>query len=321
MGPLFFMPFLSLNSLEKSNFACIDLGSNALRAMIVQKSDNDIKILKSLRLPIRLGEDVFKNKVIGNIKAKQLLAIFVDLLYLFTEYNVTDVVAVATSAMREAKNSQKILNEIKKLTGINLKIISGKKEAQLIAESVKEFYSLKNKNALVMDIGGGSTELIILKNNTLKDMKSFKIGTVRILKNQHLDSNYKISIEKFIEKNKSKKQINLFVGTGGNLRRLGKIKNSLLKTSMFEISAKEISRVQSLLKSISKEEQILKFNLDENRSDVLIPALEITETVRTIISAKKILLPTVGLKEALILSKLENKKQKKKFIQQTLLEI
>jgi exopolyphosphatase / guanosine-5'-triphosphate,3'-diphosphate pyrophosphatase len=90
---------------------------------------------------------------------------------------------------------------------------------------------------------------------------------------------------------------------------------------MFEISAKEISRVQSLLKSISKEEQILKFNLDENRSDVLIPALEITETVRTIISAKKILLPTVGLKEALILSKLENKKQKKKFIQQTLLEI
>lgn len=311
------MPSYLLKAQNRETIAAIDLGSNAMRASIAQKIPGGLEVLKNMRMPLRLGEDVFATGNISNEKMDLTENAFIGLLHLFTSYNVTEVTARATSAMRDAKNGSILVERIYKSTGILIETISGLDEARMIFEAVRGQLPLKKKTALLMDIGGGSTELIVVKDEEIVGVHSFNVGTVRLLryKNQEeLELRIRMQIQKmlsFIEKHLGKKRPDLFIGTGGNLRRIGKIRKKILGQETSQLALyKEIAHMEESIFSMSYVDRIRSLELDQNRADVILPAIMLTKILMEELRLDKINLPKVGLKEGIMLSMLENRPEK-----------
>lgn len=296
----------------------IDLGSNALRAVIARRSkNNQITVIKSFREPLRLGEDVFANGRISQEKMQKTEEAFIKLLNLFTEYNVTNARAMATSAMRESKNSKVLIDRIVNTTGIEIETIDGDFEAGLICNAVKGQLNLKKKTAILMDIGGGSTELSLVKNGNVIAAQSFNVGTVRLLDyKNHDDLEKKIKLElnkmlDFIKLHVKIKDLEVMIGTGGNLRRIGKIRKKILGKSSSELATfDEIDHMEEAISSMSYIDRIRKLELDQNRADVILPAIMLTYSLMKELKMKQIHLPKVGLKEGIILSMLSTPPEK-----------
>jgi exopolyphosphatase / guanosine-5'-triphosphate,3'-diphosphate pyrophosphatase len=296
---------------EFQTIAAIDLGSNALRAVIARKDGDRVEIVKSFREPLRLGEDVFQNGIISEMKMQKTEEAFIKLFHIFTEYNVTDIKAMATSAMRDSKNGPILAKRIAHATGIEIETIRGSEEAQVIFHAVKSQVNLKRKNAILMDIGGGSTELILVKNEEILAVESFNVGTVRLLKLDQASLEKEISDQmermiQFIKSHLKLKDIDLFIGTGGNLRRIGKIRKKILGKPSSELAMfNEINHMEEAILSMSYVDRIRRLELDQNRADVILPAIMLTHHLMQKLKIEKILLPKVGLKEGIILSMLE----------------
>ena len=306
------MPSYLLKAQNRETIAAIDLGSNAMRASIAQKIPGGLEVLKNMRMPLRLGEDVFATGNISSEKMDLTENAFIGLLHLFTSYNVTEVTARATSAMRDAKNGR-----IYKSTGILIETITGLDEARMIFEAVRGQLPLKKKTALLMDIGGGSTELIVVKDEEIVGVHSFNVGTVRLLryKNQEeLELRIRMQIQKmlsFIEKHLGKKRPDLFIGTGGNLRRIGKIRKKILGQETSQLALyKEIAHMEESIFSMSYVDRIRSLELDQNRADVILPAIMLTKILMEELRLDKINLPKVGLKEGIMLSMLDRRPEK-----------
>lgn len=289
--------------------AAIDLGSNALRAVIARKKGNEIEVVRNFREPLRLGEDVFKTGFISPEKAQLTEEAFIKLFHTFTEFNVTDIRAMATSAMRDSKNGQKLAASIAKCTGIDIETIDGEEEARIIFGAVRSQVNLKKKNALLMDVGGGSTELIIVKDEEIIGIHSFNVGTVRLLgysDQESLEKQISDEIEKmliFIKTHLKIKDLDLFIGTGGNLRRIGKIRKKILGRPTSEMALfSEIHHMEEAILSMSYVDRIRRLELDQNRADVILPAIMLTHHLMQKLKVDKILLPKVGLKEGILLS-------------------
>lgn len=297
--------------------AAIDLGSNALRAIIVRKNGNEIEVVKSFREPLRLGEDVFSTGLISPEKMNLTEEAFIKLFHSFAEYNVTDARAMATSAMRDSRNGSILARRVAQSTGIQIETIRGIREAELIFGAVRGQVNLKKKTAILMDIGGGSTELILVKNEEILAVQSFNVGTVRLLNLDQKALEEKIAEEmsvmlSFIKAYLPKKP-DLFIGTGGNLRRIGKIRKKMLgkETSQLALFS-EINHMEEAILSMSYVDRIRRLELDQNRADVILPAIMLTHHLMEKLKLDKINLPKVGLKEGIILSMLP--KPPKKFI-------
>ena len=306
------MPSFLKQVREREALAAIDLGSNAMRASIAIKIPDGIEVIKNIRVPLRLGEDVFATGSISAEKMNNTEEAFIRLLHLFSEYNVTAAIAKATSAMRDSKNGTELAEKIYQSTGIVIETISGLEEARMIFNAVKGQLQMKKKTALIMDIGGGSTELIAVKNEAIIGMHSFNVGTVRLLryKNQEeLELRIRLQVEKmlrFITKHFGKKKPDLFIGTGGNLRRIGKIRKNILGQSTSQLALyKEVAHMEESIFSMSYVERIRKLELDQNRADVILPAIMLTKILMEDLRIDKIHLPKVGLKEGIMLSMLE----------------
>ena len=305
------MPSFISKALKREAIAAIDLGSNALRASIAVYDQNILEVVKNVREPLRLGEDVFGNGLITEEKMLRTEEAFIKLLHLFTEYNVTDVKAKATSAMRDARNGPELIARIFKSTGILIETIAGKQEARIISDAVKSQLDVKNKNALLMDIGGGSTELIVIKDKEIIDIHSFNVGTVRLLRyktQEELELRIRLQIQKmliFIEEHFGKKKPDLFIGTGGNLRRIGKIRKKILGRSTSQLALySEINHMEESILSMSYVDRIRRLELDQNRADVILPAIMLTKLLMDELKLQEIHLPKVGLKEGILLSML-----------------
>lgn len=312
------MPSFLNKLLKLETIAAIDLGSNALRAVIARKNGDEVEIVKSFREPLRLGEDVFNTGVISPEKMERTEEAFIKLFHIFTEFNVTDTRAMATSAMRDSKNGPILAKRIANTTGIVIETIKGTTEAEVIFNAVKSQLNLKKKNAILMDIGGGSTELIIVKNEEIVAVESFQVGTVRLLKldQEALEKQISFQMEKmlaFIKTHLKVKDIDLFIGTGGNLRRIGKIRKKILGRPTSEIAMfNEINHMEEAILSMSYVDRIRRLELDQNRADVILPAIMLTHHLMEKLKLDKIFLPKVGLKEGIILSMLDT--PPKKFI-------
>lgn len=313
------MPSFLHRASNREALAAIDLGSNALRASIALSDANGLEVIKNIRVPLRLGEDVFANGMISEEKMELTENAFISLLHLFTEYNVTNARAMATSAMRDSKNGPELAARILHSTGIEINTISGINEAKMIFSAVHGQLPMKKKTALLMDIGGGSTELIVVKNEQIKAVHSFNVGTVRLLryKNQEdLELKIRMQVQKmmrFIEKYLGKKKPDLFIGTGGNLRRIGKIRKKILGQPTSRLALfKEVKHMEESIFSMSYVERIRRLELDQNRADVILPAIMLTKILMEELKQDKIHLPKVGLKEGIMLSML--KTPPKKFI-------
>jgi len=279
--------------------AAIDIGSNAMRLQIVkvfkEKNLISFKRLQFLRFPLRLGRDVFVDGNISSstqIKFVKLMATFKNLIDL---YEVEAYTAVATSAMREAKNGKVVRDLIQKDSGLLLEIISGKKEAKILYKAIIPF--LKKKPYIHVDVGGGSTELNIFNDKKLIKSKSFNIGSVRKLHREERNDTFK-EMKRWISEIEIIDQKNITtIGTGGNINKLFKIAN---KEKGNNLPFTELKALRAYVNEYSLSERISKLKMNPDRADVIIPASEIYIKVMSFVKSDRIMVPQVGLKDGLI---------------------
>ena len=280
--------------------AAIDIGSNAVRMLIcyvISSEDEHIFQKNSyLRLPLRLGEDAFKNGVISNQKITLLTNAILSFKYIMKVHGVKDYQIYATSALRESKNSKEVISIIKKKTGLNIELISGLKEAKIVSKGNSLEQIDFNKIFIYVDVGGGSTELSILRKGADKISKSFKIGTVRLLNNL-VDDSILMEIKHWLKSNIDiDDKIKLFA-TGGNINKIQSMTGSKSGKPISYLSIKDLSNI---LTELNYQERMVKFDLNPDRADVIIPALKIFISTMEFVKANKIFVPKVGLVDGMI---------------------
>ena len=291
--------------------AAIDIGSNAARLQIstVLHVDDVIsfKKVEYVRFPLRLGHDVFNFGEItpeSEVRTNKLMQVYKLLMEL---HEVEDYMACATSAMREAVNGHKVATRIKELTGIEINIIDGQKEAELINNVVVQ--ALDERQFLHIDVGGGSTELNLYLNRKKVNSKSFKIGSVRSLEGKETKGAWN-KMKEWVDENVLMTQDMVAVGTGGNIN---KIFNLVVKVGETTTLA-EIERMRNYISGYSLEDRINKLRLNADRADVIIPAADIYISVMKWAGANTIVVPDLGLKDGILQLVYErwDKKQPKK---------
>jgi exopolyphosphatase / guanosine-5'-triphosphate,3'-diphosphate pyrophosphatase len=288
--------------------AAIDIGSNAMRAAFASLSeDGHLKVFKNYRYPLRLGADVFAKGKISKNRLNMTEIAFSELLMKLAKYQITEVHAVATSALRDANNAKDLIQSIKKLTGIEIQVIEGTMEASLIKNAIDKIIPLQNKVALLIDIGGGSTEITLTRNRRTLFSKSYQFGTVRILKSLAQNSiekdieNFSQNVKKQLDKYLQDDVINLCIGTGGNLRTMGKLRQTILKRPSNRITVVELGGIYAELVNLPFAERIKRFDLKKDRADVIVPAMAMIEQILIDNNIYEILLPKIGLKEGVLL--------------------
>ena len=280
--------------------AAIDIGSNAVRMLIcyVISSGDEYVFQKNsyLRLPIRLGEDSFKNGIISNKKIILLSNAILSFKYIMKVHGIKEYKIYATSALRESINSKEVISIVKKNTDLNIELITGLKEAKIISKGNSLEKIEFNKTFLYVDVGGGSTEFSILRKGKEKMSKSFKIGTVRLLKNL-VDDSILMEIKKWLKSYiDNDDKIKLFA-TGGNINKIQSMTGSKSGKPISYLSIKDLSNT---LMEFNYHERMMKFDLNPDRADVIIPALKIFITTMEFVKANKIFVPKSGLVDGMI---------------------
>jgi exopolyphosphatase/guanosine-5'-triphosphate,3'-diphosphate pyrophosphatase len=281
-------------------YAAIDIGSNAVRLLIADiiKNQDAISFKKNtlIRVPLRLGDDAFLNQHISEKKAVDLVKAMQAFRNLIDVYKVSDYMACATSAMREADNGAEIVERVKTEANIDLEIVHGEREAKIIYASHVEQDIDKTKNYLYIDVGGGSTELSLFSEGQLQASRSFNIGTIRILDNQDKEETWN-EMKEFIRENTRKFKNISAIGTGGNINKLYKLAEEKEGDPM---SFNKLKSLYNYLNSFSLKERINVLGLKEDRADVIIPASEIYLTVMKWSNIKTIFVPSVGMVDGII---------------------
>jgi exopolyphosphatase/guanosine-5'-triphosphate,3'-diphosphate pyrophosphatase len=281
-------------------YAAIDIGSNAVRLLIADISKNesgyDFKKNTLVRVPLRLGDDAFLDGHISDRKVEELLKTMSAFRNLMDVYHVSEYLACATSAMREADNGVEIIKKVKDLCNIKLEIIAGQREANIIyANHIEHKLDIK-KSYLYIDVGGGSTELSVFVNRVPVASKSFDIGTIRILDNKDKDETWDEMRDWVKENTKSLKNI-AGIGTGGNINKLFRMSDE--KEGM-PLTFLKLKGLYNQLNSHSLKERISVFGLNPDRADVIIPACEIYITLLKWTGIKQVYVPKVGLVDGII---------------------
>ena len=282
--------------------AAIDIGSNAARLLISDVTINssgkpDFQKLNLVRVPLRLGFDVFENRMISPEKEEMIVKTIKSYKYLIDVYEVKHIKACATSAMRDAINAAVIIERVKQETGIEIEVISGDAEASYIYENHIAEKLNRDHSYLYIDVGGGSTELTFFADNKLVFKRSFNIGTIRLIKNQ-VDEFMWDDMRDFIRREtKSHSNDMIAIGSGGNINKifsLSKRKDGKpLPLELLKDYHKELS-------SFSVQDRIRIYHLREDRADVIVPALSIYVNVMRWANIPEIYVPKIGLADGLI---------------------
>lgn len=281
--------------------AAIDIGSNAARLLITEAAQykdgtTDYTKLNLLRVPLRLGFDVFDKGVISNERRKTLIETMKVYKLLMGIYNVERMRACATSAMRDAANGKEIIEEVLKQTGIHIEIISGQEEANVIYEThIAEKLSL-NKSYLYVDVGGGSTEVTLFANNNIIFKESFNIGTIRLLHNKVKEEQWEYMKTHIKQQVKQYQPIEA-IGSGGNINKIFSISKrkdgKSLPLELLKDYHKELS-------SSSLEERKHLYGFRDDRADVIVPALQIFISIMRWADAEEIYVPKIGLADGIV---------------------
>ena len=288
-------------------YAAIDIGSNAVRLLIadISKHDGQFKYKKNtlIRVPLRLGDDAFLDQKISAKKTEDLVKTMLAFKNLMDVYHVTEYLACATSAMREADNGLDIVKLIKERTDLDLEIIEGQREANIIYANHIEQDLDQSKTYLYIDVGGGSTELSVFVNGAPEASKSFNIGTIRMLDNQDKEETW--DEMKTWVKHHTKNYKNLAaIGTGGNINKLFRMADEKDGAPM---SLQKLNSLYNKLISYSLKERINTLGLNPDRADVIIPASEIYLTLMKWTGIKQIYVPKVGMADGIIKLLIEEK--------------
>ena len=290
--------------------AAIDIGSNAARLLITEVSNTkegkpQFNKLNLIRVPLRLGFDVFDNGEISKPKRGMILQTMKAYGHLMKAYEVQFIKACATSAMRDAANSEDIIRKVKLETGIEIKVISGDEEASIIYENHIAENLDKAHSYLYIDVGGGSTELTFFAEGKLKYKESFNIGTIRLLKGQVEERSWD-EMKEHLKRNTKSSLPMIAIGSGGNINKIFSISKKKegkpLPLDLLKDYYKELS-------AVTLEERIRVYKLREDRADVIVPALQIYINVMRWADMEEIYVPKIGLADGLIQSLYEEVKR------------
>lgn len=296
--------------LEIKKYAAIDIGSNAIRlliANIIIEKDKEPQFKKSslVRVPIRLGADVFVSGSISSENRDRMIDAMKAFKLLMKINGVEKYKACATSAMREAINGKKIAEKIHAKTGIEIDIIDGKKEADIIFSTDLNELTESDTSFMYVDVGGGSTEFTLFSKGEIITSKSFKMGTVRLLNNKKSENKIIFKeVQKWIQENtKNIKKISL-IGSGGNINRVFKMSGRSVGKP---ISYIYLNAQYQFLKKMSFKERISELSLNPDRADVIVPATKIYLSAMKWSGARTIYVPKVGLADGIIKNLFFNK--------------
>lgn len=280
----------------------IDVGSNAIRLVIIEIHENgQWEQIKKFRAPLRLGTDVFEHKTLLPETVAELVEVFKKIAKLNKKYKVQKIIALATSAMRDAKNNKTVVALIKKTSKVSLKIISGQDEARLIRNAILKSKSNNFADALLIDIGGGSAELTGLHQDKILFSKSYPLGVVRLLSIKNKNKDVKEFCEGHLSKIKNgRHRFSVAVGTGGNFDAVARLKLLLLKKApQTHLEKAELLKIQALWQKLSYEKK-LALGLRPDRIDVLDLAMDLILMIIKRFEITKIKIPMTGLKEGSI---------------------
>jgi exopolyphosphatase / guanosine-5'-triphosphate,3'-diphosphate pyrophosphatase len=281
--------------------AAIDIGSNAARLLITdvhtyKDGTLDYTKLNLIRVPLRLGFDVFTTGKIGMERNVMMSKTMLAFKTLMDVYNVQHYKATATSALRDAKNGKQITAQIEKDCGLKIEIISGQEEANIIYNN---HFAEKLSNAsahLYIDVGGGSTECTLYHNNTIVAKESFNIGTIRLLTNKVLDTEWD-ALKSFIKTNTKKYKTIDAIGSGGNINKVFELSKAKKGKS---ITLDIIKDFYTKLSVLNVEERMHEYDLKLDRADVIVPALDIYSSIMRWANITNIYVPQIGLVDGLI---------------------
>lgn len=281
-------------------YAAIDIGSNAARLLIGEIASESghvfVKKISYTRLPLRLGEEVFESGTISPKKeddfqkTMQAFGLIADI------FNVERLRACATSAMRDASNGAEIIQSIRKKTGIEIEIISGDEEARLIFGTFSLLDISNEKPYLVIDVGGGSTEINVFEHGERVAAKSFDIGTVRMLKGKVSKKDWK-AVKDWIKENVELNEPHTVYATGGNINKIHKMLGVKEKSP---VSLTAMRRLYSELEPLTVDQRMDAWQLKPDRADVIVPALEIFTFCMKELSCKELFVPKIGLSDGMI---------------------
>jgi exopolyphosphatase/guanosine-5'-triphosphate,3'-diphosphate pyrophosphatase len=293
-------------------FAAIDIGTNAVRLLlsrVIESGTGAIFKKESLvRMPIRLGEDVFASRIISERKIENLVKTVIAFRNLIEAYEAVDYRACATSAVREAENGAAVVNEIKRRAGIELEVIDGRREAQIICSNRPDRIPNEKGSFLYIDVGGGSTDMTFFSGDRTIDTASFNIGGLRILAGLVSKSDWK-EMKKWLKDTTAGYREIYAIGSGGNINKIFRMAR---KKESEAISYKKIKEIYKYLNSFTLEERIQSLKLRPDRADVIIPAAEIYLAAMKWAGIKEMYVPVAGLSDGLVRLLYEEHKQRQK---------
>jgi exopolyphosphatase / guanosine-5'-triphosphate,3'-diphosphate pyrophosphatase len=303
-----------VKAIHMPTIAAIDVGTNAMRLVIGSINlDHRIELLENIREPVRLGKDVFAKGTISEETTERAIEAFQKFKRHIDKYGVEHLKAVATSATREALNSDIFIDRLARATGIDIVAIGGEEEARLIHLAVADRVNLHNKRAILVDIGGGSIEVTLVADASIQATVSFNMGTVRLLQKleqervgeprfNQLVREYADASRKWLESRIAQQKLDLCIATGGNAEALGDLRKQLLgKDSPFVITRTELDALVETLQGMRFAERIQELRLRPDRADVIVPAAIVLQTIVRQAGIDQVLVPNVGLKDGLLL--------------------
>ena len=281
-------------------FGAIDIGTNAARLLVGEVTREGehqfVNKISYTRVPLRLGGDVFENGRISKKKAEHFLKTIKAFSLIAEIFEVKEVRACATSAMREAKNAKKIKERITHETGVHIDVISGEEEADLIFGTFFLMDFDKTMPFIVVDVGGGSTEVSVFENGELQTSKSFEIGTLRLLKGRTRKSIW-LEMHEWLEQHVDLEEVHTFYATGGNINKAHKI---LGAGHMEPVSFIDLERLKDDLEPLTLRQRMDRYQLKPDRADVLVPALDIYCYLMKKMKCTEIVVPKIGLSDGII---------------------
>lgn len=293
--------------------SAIDVGSNGMRMVVGEINESwQVNAIENLRLPVRLGQDVFRKGYLEEKTIQETEEAFLRFKHVAESFDVHHLRAVATSAAREARNNDLLVDRVFRTSGIEIEIISGEEEARLIHSAVAHVFDLRDKRTLLIDIGGGSIEVTLSTGRNIISTDSYTMGTVRLL--EKLDTNsksnrhfgklvreYAEAARYHIEQDLGDQKIQICVGTGGNVEEIGHLRQKLFKAESERfITLEELEKLIEHLDRMTYEERMRKLKLRPDRADVILPASIVLHLIASEARVKEIAIPNVGLKDGIL---------------------
>jgi len=295
-------------------FAAIDVGSNAIRLILgTVDGEETFQVVENFREPVRLGQDVFTKGTIAEETIEKAADAFMRFKATITAHDAKWTKAVATSATREAQNREIFIDRIGQASGIEIDIISGEEEARLIHLAVASKINLKNKHAMLLDIGGGSAEITLTSDGQILSTESYKMGAVRLLQvleeKKHGEHHFNQLVREYVDatqrrmkKELGKEKIDMCVGTGGNIESLGDLRKELFdKDRNTVITTEELDTLVKKMQSLTYEERVQQLRLRPDRADVIVPASIVLQKIVKLAGVDEVEIPCVGLKDGLLI--------------------